>query len=310
MLQDRAKLTRYAWISIGAAVLTILLKTGAYWLTNSVGLLSDALESLVNLVAATVALIMLGIASRPPDEDHAYGHDKAEYFSSGVEGGLILLAAVSIIWTSAERLMNPQPIDQTGIGLVISALATAINLGVGLLLIRIGKRESSIALEADGNHLLTDVWTSLGVIIGIIAVVITHWFWLDAVIGLVVAANIIWQGIRLVRRSALGLLDTALPEKEIQSLYKILQHYCRHGVTYHALRTRSSGMRRFASVHVLVPGHWSVQRGHSLLEKIERDMRAALPNLVIVTHLEPVEDPRSFKDVTLDRDEPTEAVAK
>ncbi len=308
MLQDRSKLTRYAWLSIGAAVLTILLKGSAYWLTNSVGLLSDALESLVNLAAATVALIMLSIASRPPDQDHAYGHDKAEYFSSGVEGGLILLAACSIIWTSVERLLNPQPIGQTFVGLAITALATLINLSVGLLLIRTGKRENSIALEADGHHLLTDVWTSLGVIAGVIAIIFTQWFWLDAVIALLVAANIIWQGIQLVRRSALGLLDTALPEDEIHALETILKRYCQKGVTYHALRTRRSGVRRFSSVHVLVPGHWTVQRGHSLLERIERDMHDALSNLVIVTHLEPVEDPRSFKDVKLDRDELVEEV--
>ena len=301
MLQERSKLIRYAWLSIGAAVLTILLKTGAYWLTNSVGLLSDALESLVNLVAAAVALVMLGIASRPPDEEHAYGHDKAEYFSSGVEGGLILLAAASIIWTSVERLINPQPIDQTTLGLLINGVATAINLGVGLLLIRTGKREHSIALEADGHHLLTDVWTSVGVIVGVVAVVLTQWTWLDAVIALIVAANIIWQGVRLVRRSALGLLDTALPAEELQRLETILNKYCRDGVTYHALRTRRSGVRRFSSVHVLVPGDWTVQRGHTLLEKIEHEMHEALPSLVIVTHLEPVEDPRSFSDVELDR---------
>ena len=301
---NRTRLVRYAWLSIIAAIVTISLKTGAYWLTNSVGLLSDALESLVNLVAAGVAMAMISIASRPPDDDHAYGHDKAEYFSSGVEGGLILLAAGSIVLTSSQRLMDPHPIEQPTIGIVISVIASVINFVVSRVLLRVGRRENSIALEADAHHLMTDVWTSAGVIIGIIAVIFTGWQWLDPVIALIVAANIVWSGIKLVQRSAMGLLDTSLPAEERKTILQILERYCLKSVSYHALRTRQSGPRRFVSVHILVPGEWTVQQGHQLLERIERDIRAALPNTTVTTHLEPLEDPNSFDDVTLDRVEP------
>ena len=301
---NRTRLVRYAWLSIIAAVVTISLKAGAYWLTNSVGLLSDALESLVNLVAAGVAMAMISIASRPPDDDHAYGHDKAEYFSSGVEGGLILLAAGSIVLTSSQRLMDPHPIEQPTIGIVISVIASVINFVVSRVLLRVGRRENSIALEADAHHLMTDVWTSAGVIIGIVAVIFTGWQWLDPVIALIVAANIVWSGIKLVQRSAMGLLDTSLPAEERKTILQILERYCLKSVSYHALRTRQSGPRRFVSVHILVPGEWTVQQGHQLLERIERDIRAALPNTTVTTHLEPLEDPNSFDDVALDRVEP------
>lgn len=301
---NRTRLVRYAWLSIVAAIVTISLKAGAYWLTNSVGLLSDALESLVNLVAAGVAMAMISIASRPPDDDHAYGHDKAEYFSSGVEGGLILLAAGSIVLTSSQRLMDPHPIEQPTIGIVISVIASVINFVVSRVLLRVGRRENSIALEADAYHLMTDVWTSAGVIIGIVAVIFTGWQWLDPVIALIVAANIVWSGIKLVQRSAMGLLDTSLPAEERKTILQILERYCLKSVSYHALRTRQSGPRRFVSVHILVPGEWTVQQGHQLLERIERDIRAALPNTTVTTHLEPLEDPNSFDDVALDRVEP------
>lgn len=301
---NRTRLVRYAWLSIVAAIVTISLKAGAYWLTNSVGLLSDALESLVNLVAAGVAMAMISIASRPPDDDHAYGHDKAEYFSSGVEGGLILLAAGSIVLTSSQRLMDPHPIEQPTIGIVISVIASVINFVVSRVLLRVGRRENSIALEADAHHLMTDVWTSAGVIIGIVAVIFTGWQWLDPVIALIVAANIVWSGIKLVQRSAMGLLDTSLPAEERKTILQILERYCLKSVSYHALRTRQSGPRRFVSVHILVPGEWTVQQGHQLLERIERDIRAALPNTTVTTHLEPLEDPNSFDDVALDRVEP------
>lgn len=301
---NRTRLVRYAWLSIIAAIVTISLKAGAYWLTNSVGLLSDALESLVNLVAAGVAMAMISIASRPPDDDHAYGHDKAEYFSSGVEGGLILLAAGSIVLTSSQRLMDPHPIEQPTIGIVISVIASVINFVVSRVLLRVGRRENSIALEADAYHLMTDVWTSAGVIIGIVAVIFTGWQWLDPVIALIVAANIVWSGIKLVQRSAMGLLDTSLPAEERKTILQILERYCLKSVSYHALRTRQSGPRRFVSVHILVPGEWTVQQGHQLLERIERDIRAALPNTTVTTHLEPLEDPNSFDDVALDRVEP------
>ncbi len=298
---QRHHLVRYAWLSIAAALITIALKAGAYWLTNSVGLLSDALESLVNLAAAGVALVMLSIAARPPDDDHAFGHDKAEYFSSGVEGALIVVAALGIAVAAVQRWMAPQPIQQTSIGLVIVGVSTLINFAVARVLLRVGTQQNSITLQADAQHLFTDVWTSIGVIIGVAAVTLTGWGWLDSAIALAIAANIVWQGIQLVRRSAMGLLDTVLPNDEREAILKVLEKYCQKSVTYHALRTRQSGARRFVSVHILVPGEWTVQQGHALLEKIERDMRAVLPNTVVATHLEPLEAPESFDDVELDR---------
>ncbi|MCU0491566.1 MAG: cation diffusion facilitator family transporter [Chloroflexaceae bacterium] len=294
-------LTRFAWLSVAAAVVTIGLKAAAYLLTGSVGLLSDALESLVNLVAAAVALVVLSIATRPPDEDHAYGHYKAEYFSSGVEGTLILLAALSIAVAAGQRLLNPQPLEQVGLGLGMSVLASLINLGVALVLFRAGKLHSSITLEASAQHLMTDVWTSAGVLVGVGAVAFTGWLWLDPLIALVVAANIVWAGWNLMRRSALGLLDTALPHPEREQVLAVLNRYAEEGVGYHALRTRQAGAHRFVSVHILVPGAWSVQRGHRLLEQIEHDIRQALPSSTVFTHLEPLEDPVSFEDTQLER---------
>lgn len=294
-------LTRYAWYSIAAAVSTILLKGAAYFLTGSVGLLSDALESLVNLAGAVMALLMLRWAEQPPDEDHAYGHGKAEYFASGVEGGLILLAALSIGWAAVVRLIWPHPIEQAGPGLLISAFASAINLGVALVLLRAGRAHHSITLEADAKHLLTDVWTSFGVIAGVGLVAFTGVQRLDPVVALLVTANIVWQGVGLVKRSVLGLMDTALPADENATVRRVLQLFSETGVQFHALRTRQAGARRFVSFHVLVPGKWTVARGHDLLEKIEAEVRAAIPNVTVFTHLEPIEDPKSFSDQKLDR---------
>jgi cation diffusion facilitator family transporter len=299
----QTSLTRYAWLSIAAAVITIGLKVAAYWLTGSVGLLSDALESLVNLIAAIMALAMLTIAARPPDEEHAYGHSKAEYFSSGVEGALIVLAAVSIGWAAWPRLLQPQPIEQPGLGLAISVAASALNFAVARILLAAGRRYHSITLEADARHLVTDVWTSAGVLVGIVAVVLTGWERLDPIIALLVAANIIWTGVQLVRRSALGLLDTALPAEEQAAVRQVLDRYAQPEVQFHALRTRQAGARQFVSLHVLVPGQWTVQRGHALLEQIERDIRAALPNVTVFTHLESLDDPTSWQDTALDRAE-------
>jgi cation diffusion facilitator family transporter len=294
-------LTVFAWLSVAAAVVTIALKALAYWLTGSVGLLSDALESLVNLAAAVMAVIMLQVAARPPSEEHAYGFSKAEYFSSGFEGALIFLAAVAIVAAAAERLTVPKPLQQLDVGLLISAAAAAINLLVARLLIRTGRRRNSIALEADGRHLMTDVWTSAGVIVALVGVLITGWQWLDPVIAIGVALNILWTGYRLLRRSALGLLDRAVPAPQRAAIGEVLSRYEAQGVKFHALRTRQAAGRSFVSVHVLVPGVWTVQHGHELLEEIERDIRAALPNAAVLTHLEPVEDPRSFLDGELDR---------
>jgi cation diffusion facilitator family transporter len=283
--------------------MTIGLKAYAYRLTGSVGLLSDALESVVNLVAAVMALAMLLVAARPADENHAYGHSKAEYFSSAVEGILILIAAASIAWAAVQRLSNLQSIEEIGLGLGISTLASAINLGVAQVLLRAGKRNQSITLEADGQHLMTDVWTSVGVLIGIGLVSVTGWLILDPIIALLVAANIVWSGVQLVRRSALGLMDTAIPEAELQCVLRVLDRYEADGVIYHALRTRQSGVRRFVSMHVLLPNNWSIVQGHTLVEHLEADIRRALPNTTVFTHIEPQDDPASFADVALDRED-------
>lgn len=294
-------LTRFAWLSIAAAVITIGMKASAYLLTGSVGLLSDALESVVNLAAAIVALGALTLASQPPDEDHEYGHDKVEYFSSGVEGALILVAAFSIAYTSAERLVNPQPLEQVGIGLMISLAASLVNLAVARVLMRAGREHYSVTLEADAQHLMTDVWTSAGVMVSVVLVAITHWNWLDPAIGLAVAFNILVAGARLLRRSYNGLMDTAIKPEEREAVEAIFDTFREQGIQFHALRTRQSGARRFISVHVLVPGMWTVSRGHYLLEDLERSIRAALPNVVIGTHLEPLGDPTSMADIPLQR---------
>lgn len=300
-MENRSQLTRYAWLSIGAAMLTLGLKIAAALITGSVGLASDAAESLVNLVGAMVALVMLTIAARPPDDEHAYGHGKAEYFSSGVEGALILIAALSIVIVAVLRWINPRPIVVTNIGLAVAILASALNLGVALVLRRAGKRYDSITLDADSQHLMTDVWTSAGVIAAIGAVAFTGWNWLDPLIALLVAANILWTGYRLVQRSVLGLMDTALPPEEMSKINAVVNSYKSQGVEFHALRSRQAGARRFVSMHVLVPGDWSVQRGHDLLEKIEGDIRTKLPAITVFTHLESLSDPASYDDTKLDR---------
>lgn len=299
--KNRSFLTRFAWLSIGAAILTIALKSIAYLLTGSVGLLSDALESLVNLVGAMMALAMLTIAARPADEDHTYGHSKAEYFSSGVEGTLIVIAAISIVITAIPRLITPKPLEQVGLGLGVSVAASLINLTVAIILVKAGKRYNSITLEADAQHLMTDVWTSVGVLAGVGLVAITGWERLDPIVAFLVAANIIWAGVRIVRMSALGLMDTALSIEETNKLQKVLEPYKHNGIEYHALRTRQSGSRQFVSFHVLVPGKWTVQRGHKLLESIEADVRHAFPSATVFTHLESLNDPASWDDKDLDR---------
>jgi cation diffusion facilitator family transporter len=296
-----ASLKPYAWLSIGAALATIALKTLAWWLTGSVGLLSDALESLVNLAGAMMALAMLTVAAQPEDESHAYGHGKAEYFSSGFEGLLILLAAIAIGVAAVERLLHPQAVEQLGIGLIVSVVASIINFVTARILLKAGQQHRSITLEADAHHLMTDVWTSAGVIVGVGLVGLSGWLWLDPALALLVAANIVWTGWRLLRRSADGLMDVALPPEQHQGVVDVLDTYRPQGIDYHALRTRQAGARSFVEVHVLVPGAWSVQRGHDLLEKLEADIRTALPHATVLTHLEPIEDPASHDDIRLDR---------
>jgi cation diffusion facilitator family transporter len=292
---------RFAWLSISAAILTIALKIVAYLLTHSVGLLSDAMESFINLAGAVMALAMLIIAARPADADHAYGHNKAEYFSSGVEGLLIFIAAIFIGVASVERFFNPRPIDQVGLGLMVSVFASLINLFVALVLFKAGKRYNSITLEADAKHLMTDVWTSAGVLVGVGAVALTGWQRLDAIVAFLVACNIVWSGFSIVKQSVSGLMDKVLPIEEQDKIQEILEPYKKEGIEFHALLTRQAAARRFVSFHVLVPGSWSVHRGHQLLEKIEAEIRKEFPNIVVSTHLEPLEDPASYEDIGIDR---------
>ena len=294
-------LRRFAWLSIAAAVGTIALKGIAWRLTGSVGLLSDALESLVNLVGAIMALAMLSIAEQPADDRHAYGHGKAEYFSSGFEGLLILIAAIAIGISATERLLHPEPLTDVGIGLVVSVAASMLNLAVARILLAAGRLHRSPTLEADARHLMTDVWTSAGVIAGVSATVLTGWPWFDPLIALLVAANIVWTGWKLIYRSTSGLMDGALPPEDHARVMEILACYRAEGIEYHALRTRESGARRFVELHVLVPGAWTVRRGHDLAERVESDIRAALARTTVITHVEPLEDPVSQEDILLDR---------
>ncbi len=294
-------LRRFALLSLAAAIATIGLKTTAFVVTGSVGLLSDAIESLVNIAAALIALYALSVAARPADEEHAYGHTKAEYLASGFEGALILVAAVSIAVTAVARLLDPRPIESLGVGAVVALLATLINLAAARVLGEAGKRYDSITLEADAHHLMTDVWTSVGVVGGVAAAQLTGWHRLDPVIALGVAVSILWTGVTLVRRSMLGLLDTGLPEPLRAEITRVLDAHRDGGVEYHAVRTRQAGARRFVSFHILVPGDWSVQRGHDLLETIEEEIRAAIPRCTVFTHLEPLEDPVSWADTNLER---------
>jgi cation diffusion facilitator family transporter len=304
---NRDHLTRFAWLSILAALATIAIKTGAWWLTGSVGLLSDALESIVNLVAAAMTLWMLALSARPPTEEHAYGYSKAEYFSSGLEGALIFAAALAIAWAALDRLLHPQPLERVGLGLVLSVGASLINFVVARVLLKAARRYQSIALEADAHHLMTDVWTSFGVVVAVGAVALTEWNWLDPIIALLVAANIVFTGFSLVRRSALGLLDRSLPGEQRATIESLLQRHRDQGIDFHALRTRAAAGRSFVSVHLLVPGAWTVQQAHDVAERIEGEIAAAVPGVSVFTHTEPREDPSSYDDIALDRARPAAA---
>jgi cation diffusion facilitator family transporter len=305
----RNHLTRFAWLSIAAALATIAIKAGAWWLTGSVGLLSDALESIVNLVAAAMTLWMLTLSARPPTEEHAYGYSKAEYFSSGLEGALIFAAALAIAWTAIDRLLHPQPLERVGLGLGLSLGASVINFLVARVLLKAARRYHSIALEADAHHLMTDVWTSAGVVIAVALVAATGMNWLDPVIALAVAANIVRTGFSLVRRSALGLLDRALPAEQRAAIDAVLAPHRASGIEFHALRTRAAAGRSFVTMHVLVPGAWSVQQAHDLAEAIEREIAHAVPGASVFTHVEPREDPASYDDIELDRSHSIDAAA-
>lgn len=289
-------LKRYAVLSIAAALVTIFLKALAYRLTGSVGLLSDAMESLVNLAGALLALAMLTIASRPADESHPYGHTKAEYFSSGVEGTLILVAALSIGAAAVHRLLEPRPIEQIGIGMAVSVGASLVNLLTALVLLRAGRTYRSITLEANARHLLTDVWTSAGVVVGVSAAWFSGYQQLDPVVAILVAAHIVYSGAGIVKNSILGLMDTAGSPEDIKAIEAILSTFWPEGIAWHAMRTRQAGSRLFVSFHVLVPGSWTVQKGHNLLERMEKAVAEELPHVTVFTHLESLEDPVCWKD--------------
>jgi len=291
----------YTLLSIAAAILTIGLKTGAYLVTDSVGLLSDALESCINLVAAVVAFWALSFAAKPADVEHPFGYTKAEYFSSGLESALIMVAAIGIAIAAWDRLLSPHPLEQIGLGLGLSLIATAINGGTAWVLLRAGKRFRSITLRADAHHLLTDVWTSAGVLIGIGLVKLTGWLILDPIIALLVAANIIWVGVRLLRETGSELLDRSIPADERNQIKTLMLPYEQQGTQFHALKTRGAGSRRFISFHVLVPGAWTVYQGHQLCEELELAIIQQLPGSYVITHLEPQENPESWTDQELDR---------
>jgi cation diffusion facilitator family transporter len=288
-----ASLTRYAWLSIGAAVVTMALKTAAYFVTGSVGLLSDAAESLVNLVAAVIALVALRAAEKPADHDHAFGHHKAEYFASGAEGAMILFAAAAILFAAVPRLWAPRAIEGVGLGLAISTLASLVNLVVGRTLLAAGKRHRSITLEADGHHLMTDVWTSVGVIVGVALVALTGLPILDPLVAIAVALQIVVTAWRLLARSGMGLMDASLPKEDLAVIESVLTRFSEQGARWHALKTRAAGSRRFVSVHVLVPGGWTVERGHDLARALEEEIERALEKTTVFTHLEPLDDPRA-----------------
>ena len=283
-------LTRYAWLSIATAVVTITFKSGAYLLTGSVGLLSDAAESVVNLVAAVVALIALRVAARPPDHNHHYGHGKAEYFSAGVEGLMIFAAAAVILVSAFQRFLHPAALESLGLGLAISAVASVLNAVVGLLLLRVGRQHRSVTLIADGKHLITDVWSSTGVLIGVLLVGITGWHRLDAVVAALVGLNILVTGFRLVAGSVTALLDVALPESEQARVREVLDTFASDDVELAELRTRESGRHRFVSLTVRVPGEWTVRRGHDVADRVEVAIAQALPGTSVQTHLEPREE--------------------
>jgi cation diffusion facilitator family transporter len=294
-------LRKYAWISLAVAFLMIAAKTAAYRLTGSVSLLSDAIESIVNALGASAAIWALSLSAQPPDDEHAYGHDKAEYFSSGFEGALIVMAAIGIIYTSVIRLFNPEPVTASYIGIGLALGTSAVNYILAKWLKKAAITNNSIALEADSHHLMSDVISSVVVCIGVIIATNTPWWWIDPVMAMLVGLNIIRMGWDLVRRSMNGLLDASFADAELQALHNVLKQFESDEVMFHAIRTRISGARKFVSMHVLVPGNWSVAHGHELLEKIEIAVHLAFTNTNVITHIEPNDDPLSFEDIQLHR---------
>jgi cation diffusion facilitator family transporter len=286
----------YAGLSVVTSIVTIVLKLSAFYLTGSIGLLSDAVEAIVNIVAALVALGILTYSAAGPDREHNFGHEKAQYFSSGIEGALIFVAAGAIIWVSIPRLMNPQELEQVSAGLVLSVLAAIANAACAWVMLRAARQHRSITLEADARHLLTDVWTTGGVFIGVVLVQWTGWLRLDPLIAIAVAFQIVWTGWHLMARSFQGLMDRAIPDEDRAAMVEVLETLHERGCDYHALRTRVAGAKSFVDVHVLVPGSMSVQQGHDLVEALENEIRGRLPHIEVLTHLEPLEDPKSWDD--------------
>ncbi|WP_417706292.1 cation diffusion facilitator family transporter [Rheinheimera aquimaris] len=272
-------------LSLLAAFATMALKTLAWYLTGSVGFLSDAIESLVNVAGAGFALLMVSIARRPADDSHPYGHSKAEYLSAAFEGGMIFLAAVAILFTAAERLINPQPLATLGLGTALTVLASLINLGIALLLLQGGKQHHSPALEGDGKHLLTDVWTTAGVVVGVALAAMTDMHWLDPLVAIAVALHILYEGGGILYRAVNGLMDKALPDETIQQLEQSLQVFANADVQFVNLRTRAAATLRFAQVDMLVPGNWSVQQAHQLADEVE--LAAQQLKIELVIHIEP-----------------------
>ncbi|KSU57672.1 MULTISPECIES: cation diffusion facilitator family transporter [unclassified Gordonia (in: high G+C Gram-positive bacteria)] len=296
----RRDLSAFAVLSIVTAIVVIGLKLIAWRITGSVGLLSDALESTVNLVAAIGAFVALRVAAKPPDRSHNFGHTKAEYLSAVFEGVMIVVAAVVIVATAVDRLLHPEELDEVGMGLAISVGATVVNAVVGWVLIRAGRRHRSLTLEADGKHLMTDVWTTAGVVVGVFLVDATGWLPLDPLIAIAVAANILVVGGRLVWRSGAGLMDSALPDDLRAAIDAVLARHRADRIDFHDVRTREAGHERFVQLHMLVPGDWSVQRAHDLAETIEDELRATVDDLTVTLHVEPINDPRAYEDWRLD----------
>jgi cation diffusion facilitator family transporter len=302
MLQPRLKYP--ILISILAAVLTLALKWTAYALTGSVAILSDATESFANLLAAVIAYFSLWYSSQPVDPTHTYGHEKIEYFSSGLEGSLIIVASIGIAWYAIRRLFMPQILQDLDLGIVLGTVASLINLGAAQLLLRAGRRHESIVLESDGRHLMADVITSWAVVTSLLVARITklaglELTWLDAVLGVAVAAYIVLTGLGLVRRSFNGLMDHSLPDQEQAAVRAAIESHLTAGTTYHALRTRQAGSRKFVDFHLLVPGALSVRRAHEMTGQIEDAVRSALPGAEITVHIEPIEEPEAWHDSEL-----------
>lgn len=299
MKDSHHHLTQPVLLSVLASLVTLGMKGVAWWLTGSVGLMSDAAESVVNLVAALAAYFSLRYSARPVDRSHTYGHEKIEYFSSGFEGGLILVAAGGIIFYSIRALIVGPELQALDLGLVICLAASIINLIVAQILLRVGRAHRSIVLEADGQHLMTDVWTSVAVLAALALVWLTGLTILDPLIGLAVAANIVWTGVGLMRRSFDGLMDHALPEEEVSLARTAIESKLPPGTTFHALRTRQAGARRFLDFHLLVPGVFTVQRAHEITGEVEAALREALPGAEITVHIEPIEDREAWHDSEL-----------